>query len=95
LEERDREGILDFTPAQDPDVVKKYPWISPDALRESVHLVGPGGRTWVGVEAMEMLAQVLPGWRWLAWALRIPLVRPLAERIYAWVARNRYSFFRT
>jgi predicted DCC family thiol-disulfide oxidoreductase YuxK len=95
LEAKDREGILDFVPAKAPEVGEEFSWLSPDALREAVHVVGPDGKTWVGVEAMEELARVLPGWRWLSWALRVPLVRPLAERIYAWVARNRYSFFRT
>jgi predicted DCC family thiol-disulfide oxidoreductase YuxK len=95
LEAQDREGVLAFTPAQAPEVEEDFPWISREALREAVHLVGPDGKTWVGVGAMEKLARVLPGWRWLGWALRVPLVRPLAERVYAWVARNRYSLFRT
>jgi predicted DCC family thiol-disulfide oxidoreductase YuxK len=95
LEARDREGTLVFTPAQAPEVREKFPWISREALAESVHLVGPAGKTWVGVEAMEELARILPGWRWLSWALRIPLMRPAAKRLYGWVARNRYSFFRT
>ena len=92
---RDPKGVLIFTPAQAPEVKDTFPWISGEALRESVHLVGPDGETWGGVGAMDELARVLPGWRWLRWALRVPLARPMAERVYAWVARNRYSLFRT
>jgi len=52
--------------------------------------MGPPGRTWEGVGAVEALVRLLPGWRWAAWLFRIPAARPLARLAYRWIARERY-----
>ena len=86
----DREGDLSFLSAGDPRVGERFPHIPPAALEESLHLVGPGGEVWEGAEAVEKLLRVLPGWGWMTWTFHLPLVRPLARRVYRVVARNRY-----
>ena len=89
----DREGRLSFVSAQDPAVASRFPEVSPEDLRESLHVVDSQGRTWRGARAVEALVRILPGWRWAGWLFRLPLVRPLAEAVYRWVARNRYRLF--
>ena len=87
----DRDGILEFLSAEDPAVYRRFPHLSDSALRESIHLVGPRGRVWEGAGAVEELLSVLPRLSWLRWLFRVPLARPVARRIYRWVARNRYQ----
>lgn len=91
LKVRDREGALEFLPAQDPAVKEAFPWLSREALAASIHLVGPNGRTWEGVGAVEELARVLPGYRWLRFAFALPFARVLAGSTYRWIAKNRYK----
>ena len=43
-----------------------------------------------GAAAIEKLLDVLPRGGWIAWVFDIPFVRKLADRLYRWVARNRY-----
>jgi predicted DCC family thiol-disulfide oxidoreductase YuxK len=86
----DREGVLELKPVQDPGVEERFPEVAGRNLEESIHLVGPEGEVWTGAAAVEKLMSVLPGWRWLSRLFDIPLVRPLGERVYRWVARNRY-----
>ena len=89
LEAWDRDGTLDTVPYQDPSVSGRFPWIPPEAFRESVQVVAPDGRTWSGAGAAERLANLLPGGAPLAWIFRLPLVRSIADRVYAEVARRR------
>ena len=90
LKRLDSRGSLAFLPAQDPSVPERFPFISPEALEASIHLVGPQGEVREGADAMEAILGLLPTLSWARWAFRVPLVRPLARRIYRWVARNRY-----
>lgn len=86
----DRRGVLTFLPFQDPGVPSLFPWIPREDLEEAVHLVGPRKETWAGADAIERAMSLLPGWRrLLARLLRMPWVRPLALRVYRWVARRR------
>ena len=86
----DREGVFEFLPAQDETVSGRFPGIAPTALSGSLHLVSEDGESWVGAEAVEQIIRLLPGWRWSAWAFRLPFGRPFAQRVYRWIAKNRY-----
>lgn len=83
-------GQLEIIPSQTPGVSARFPWIPARAYRESLQLVGPGGRTWQGAAAIEQLLDVLPRGRLISWVFKIPFVRKLADRFYFWFARNRY-----
>ena len=85
-------GDLEFIPTQDPSVPIRFFWLSPDALDGSLHLVGKSGETWEGASAVEEIVRALPRFRMGAWVFRIPLVRPLARKLYTLVARNRYRW---
>jgi predicted DCC family thiol-disulfide oxidoreductase YuxK len=90
LEKWDREKQFEAVPSQAPGVQARFPWIPANAYRESVQLVGPGGKTWQGAAAIERILDVLPRGGAISWVFSIPGVRRLAERVYRWVARNRY-----
>ena len=66
------------------------------ALAGAMHLVlpPPDGRVLSGADAVPELLQRLPGKGWLAWGFRIPGVRPIARRVYAWIARRRHCLVR-
>jgi predicted DCC family thiol-disulfide oxidoreductase YuxK len=81
---------IEVTPFQSPGVMARFPWIPARAYTQAIQLVGPGGETWQGAAAIEQLLTILPRGRWIAWIFRLPFVRTLADRIYRWVARNRY-----
>lgn len=86
----DRKGVLTFVPYQDPRIPARFPWVSAQDLAKAAHLIGPEGRTWVGADAVQKAMSLLSGWRRvLAWLLRTRWVRPVALRVYRWVARRR------
>lgn len=92
LERWDRAGELELIPFQNTTVLDRFPWIPPEAYAEALQLVGPGGTTWQGADAVERLLEILPLGGTLGWVFRIPGFGPLFSRFYRWFARNRYRF---
>jgi predicted DCC family thiol-disulfide oxidoreductase YuxK len=84
----DREQRLRFVPFQDEAAVRRFGLALP-ALAAAMHLVLPDGRVFAGADAVPALGRLLPGKRWWAWGFAVPGVRPLARRVYAWIARGR------
>jgi predicted DCC family thiol-disulfide oxidoreductase YuxK len=90
LQKWDSRHLIEVVPSQATGVTARFPWIPARAYGEAIQLVGPGGATWQGAEAIEQLLDILPRGRWIGWVFHVPFVRALADRIYRWVARNRY-----
>lgn len=87
----DRRQQLEIIPSQTPALEERFPWIDERAYRESLQLIRRAdSRTWQGAAAIEELLDVLPRGRFISWIFSIPLVRPLADKVYRWFARNRY-----
>ena len=68
---------LNVVPSEDPNL---------DALQ----LVAPDGRMWQGAVAIEQLLTILPRGRLIGWIFYVPFIRGIADRVYRWIARNRY-----
>ena len=84
----DRAGAIDYVAFQDTARVARFA-IELPALAAAMHLVLPDGRKFTGADAMPELAKLLPGKAWLAAFYRVPGVRPVARRVYAWIAARR------
>jgi predicted DCC family thiol-disulfide oxidoreductase YuxK len=85
----DRGGIVEIVPFQRGGVRERFPWIPESAFGEAIQLVGPHDETLSGAAAAERLARILPGGRPLGCLFRLPFARPVADRVYRLVARNR------
>lgn len=83
-------GDIELLPSQTEGLAARFPWIPAEAYVAAMQLVGPHGQTWQGAAAVEQLLAILPRGRWISWTFRIPFARSLADRLYRWVARNRY-----
>ena len=83
---------LEVIPFQNTTVLDRFPWIPSEAYAEAMQLIGPGGQTWQGGEAIEQLLKILPYGGTFGWAFRIPGFGSLFGRFYRWFARNRYKF---
>ena len=86
----DRRYVVEILPSQDPSVPRRFPWIPAGDFAQAMQLVREDGTTWSGAAAVEELLTVLPRGRWISWTFRLPFGRALADRLYRWVARNRY-----
>jgi predicted DCC family thiol-disulfide oxidoreductase YuxK len=89
----DREQRISVIPFQDEGRVAAF-GIPLPALAAAMHLVLPDGRVFAGADAAPEILRLLPGKQWLAGAFRIPGVRPVARRLYAWIARRRRCLVR-
>lgn len=89
----DREHRLATLPFQDQARVAGF-GIPLPALAAAMHLVLPDGSVFAGADAAPELLRLLPGTRWLAPLFAVPGVRPVARRLYAWIAARRHCLVR-
>jgi predicted DCC family thiol-disulfide oxidoreductase YuxK len=90
LARRDAAGALELIPLGHPDVARRWPALSPEALDRAMHLVLPDGRILAGADAVPEILRRLPRWRHAAWLFRVPGVPAVARRVYGMIARNRH-----
>jgi predicted DCC family thiol-disulfide oxidoreductase YuxK len=88
----DSRHVIQAVASQNDTVATRFPWISRDALDESMHVFAADGRTWSGAAAARQLLAILPfGWL-LGWLWGLPGFGALADKGYRIFARNRYRF---
>ena len=87
LQRWDRGGRIAYVPFQDAAAARFG--IELPALAAAMHLILPDGRVFAGADATPELAKLLPGKAWLAPFYGVPGVRPVARRVYAWIAARR------
>lgn len=90
----DSRGRIEFLDLHDPSARRRFPQVDPEVALRWMQAVDARGRVFSGVDAWARIGMLLPGWNLLAWMLLIPGIHWLAEKIYAWVARNRYRWNR-
>ena len=85
----DREHRITYIAFQDPAAARFG--IPLPALAAAMQLVfpGPAPRVYSGADAVPEILKLLPGKRPLARVFDVPGARPVARRIYAWIAARR------
>ena len=87
LKRWDRRDRIRLLPLQDPDA-PALAGRPRHELQRAAHLVRPDGAVFAGAQAGRELCAYLPG-GWLPRACcAVPGVMPVAERVYAWIARR-------
>lgn len=92
LRERDREGLLEPVPYQDPGIPERFPQLPADRFQEALQLIGPGGERREGARAVARILTLLPRWRPLGFLMDVPGIRGVAGWVYRRVAASRRRF---
>jgi predicted DCC family thiol-disulfide oxidoreductase YuxK len=80
---------LEILPCRSSVRVTRFPQIGEAACLAAMQLVLPDGRVLTGADAVPELLRRIRGLGWLAAVFALPGMRPLARRVYGWIARNR------
>ncbi len=80
---------FEIIPCRSPVRRQRFPQVSEEACLAAMQLVLPDGQVLAGADAVPEILERIPRWRWLRRVFELPGVRPLARRVYAWIARNR------
>ena len=83
-------ALIDVVDMNNPDILARFPQITPADTQRELHLVSPDGTLYRGAEAVRETLLRLPSLRGLGELMRIPGAMLFARPIYAFVARNRY-----
>jgi len=82
-------GRLEILPCRSGVRAARFPQVSEPACLTAMQLVLPDGRVLAGADAVPELLRRIRGLGWLAAVFALPGMRPLARRVYGWIARNR------
>ena len=90
----DPHGLIELVDLHDASVPARFPQVNIDEAMRLMQAVDPRGRVYSGADAWARVGLALPGWKLIAWLLRVPGIHFVAQRFYAWIARNRYRWNR-
>jgi len=82
-------GALEILPCRSDARRRRYPDIAEATCLTAMQLVLPDGRVLAGGDAVPEILRRVRGWGWVASVFSVPGARPIARRVYAWIARNR------
>jgi len=88
----DRKGRIRYLPFQDPLFAAWFPDEERAVPPKAIFFIDRDRRLWVGFEAFRRMLPVLPYGRLLAVFFYLPGASWISNRIYEWIARNRYRF---
>lgn len=91
---RDTDSRLRFVDCSPADFASPIAGSDRAALMNVIHGVGAQGQVLRAVDVFEAAYRAV-GLPWISRVLVHPLVRPVADRVYPWVVRNRYRLPRT
>lgn len=92
LRRMDRGERVELVDLHAAEVGKRFPQVNIEEAMRWMQAVDTSGEVYGGADAWARIGMELPGWKLVAWVLRVPGVHFVAGRIYAWVARNRYRW---
>lgn len=90
----DRSGRLAYLSLHDPEVMRRYPDLTHEAMMAEMYVVDRHGRRHPGASAIRYLSRRLPRLWWAAPVLNLPGTLPLWKWLYRQVAKRRYRFGR-
>jgi len=90
----DPRGLIELVDLHDASVPARFPQVNIDEAMRLMQAVDPRGRVYSGADAWARVGLALPGWKLIAWLLLVPGIHFVAQRFYAWIARNRYRWNR-
>ena len=82
-------GALEILPCRSGARHQRFPQVAEAACMTAMQLVLPDGRVLSGADAVPELLRRIRGWGWVAGVFALPGIRPIARRLYAWIAQNR------
>jgi predicted DCC family thiol-disulfide oxidoreductase YuxK len=91
LDKAQRIELLDL---HDLAALQRFPQVQPEVAMRWMQAVNAKGEVFSGSDAWARIGAFLPGWKMVAWILRVPGIRGIAGKVYSWIASNRYRWNR-
>lgn len=85
-------GRIELVDLRDAETEARFPQVNREEAMRWMQAVDRSGRVYSGADAWARIGLALPGWKLLAWFLLVPGIHFVAERVYSFVARNRYRW---
>jgi len=83
-------GRIRLESFRDAGVLERHPGLTRQACEHAMQLVAADGRIWSGAAAASRALRLRPVLAPLGWLYEVPGLRPLWDRLYGLIARNRF-----
>ena len=90
----DSGGRIELLDLRGASVAVRFPQVNLEEAMRLMQAVDRSGHVYSGADAWARIGLTLPGWRFMAWVILVPGIHFVAQRVYAWIARNRYRWNR-
>jgi predicted DCC family thiol-disulfide oxidoreductase YuxK len=90
----DRKRRFDYVPRETRGLEEAYPQLDLADFDSGLRLLDTSNQVHVGADAIYQILRKLPPYGWAAWVYRLPIIRGLSRRAYAWVAAHRMELAR-
>jgi len=87
-------NVATLLPMSNPRVHEVAPSLTSEDLSTAIHCITPAGKIYRGARCIRFVGMRMPLLIPVALILWVPGVMWVAEKIYAWVSRNRYVLSR-
>ena len=87
-----RAGTVELVDFQAPGALERFPGLTHADCMGAAQLVTGDGRVATGRAALVRALATRSVFRAVTWIYFVPGIRPAADALYRWVARNRYRF---
>lgn len=94
IERRVFPGQIEFLQCQSEERKRRFPQAGEEGCLQAMQVILPDGRILAGDEAIPEILSQLRRWRYLVYLFRLPCIKFLSPRIYAWVSKNRHKFIK-
>lgn len=84
-------GAFEFLSCHDESLPSRFPFLDRTACLQAAHLVLPDGKILAGENAAPEVFLRIPGYLWVARALRLPGGHVFSRLLYRWFARRRHA----
>ena len=88
----DRSGCIHYLGFQDPLFHEWFPAVDPNEPPKAMLFIDRNQKVWEGSEAARRMLYCLPGGAPLSVLMLLPGAPWVANKIYEWIAKNRYRF---
>lgn len=88
---RSETGAFEFLSCHADDLPRRFPGIEKNACLAAVHLILSDGAVLAGEKAAPEVFARIPGYGWIARALRLPGAGLFSGAFYRWFARRRHA----
>jgi len=90
MKKHDRAQTFEYLPRQTENLLERFPVLQDEDFNSGLRLVDSENRVAAGADAVYEIYRRFKPYKYLTWIYKVPLLNAIFQKIYQWIAKNRY-----